>query len=85
MPSDLSFWLISVPRPDGDTTAVLADVRKTTGGTVPVGGWELPDLKVSRVLSRRKAHMLKGAGGGYKCTSIGKRQVPSAVPDTPPH
>jgi hypothetical protein len=47
MPSDLSFWLISVPLHDGDPSAVLNDVRKATGNTVSVGGWEMPDLKVS--------------------------------------
>lgn len=46
MPSDLSFWIVSVPLPDGDPNSVVEDVRKATGGTVPVGGWEIPELKV---------------------------------------
>jgi len=46
MPSDLSFWLISIPLHDGDPASVLNDVRKATENKVPVGGWEMPDLKV---------------------------------------
>lgn len=53
MPSDLSFWLISVPQHDGDPASVLTDVRKATGNAVPVGGWEMPDLKVGRDQRRR--------------------------------
>lgn len=48
MPSDLSFWIVSVPQPDGDPASVIDDVRKITGNTVPVGGWEIPELKVRR-------------------------------------
>lgn len=46
MPSDLSYWLISVPLHDGDPASVLQDVRHATGGQVTCGGWEIPDLKV---------------------------------------
>lgn len=49
MPSDLSYWLISVPLHDGDPASVLADVRNATGGQVTCGGWEIPDLKVRAV------------------------------------
>lgn len=47
MPSDLSYWLVSVPLHDGDPTAVLQEARKAVNNTVPVGGWEIPELKVS--------------------------------------
>lgn len=50
MPSDLSFWLISVPLHDGDPASILADVRKATGNSVPVGGWEIPELQVGDIL-----------------------------------
>lgn len=50
MPSDLSYWLISVPLHDGDPATVLTDVRKATSNTVEVGGWDMPDLKVCHLM-----------------------------------
>ncbi len=46
MPSDLSYWLISVPLHDGDPATVLDDVRRATGGNTTCGGWAIPELKV---------------------------------------
>ncbi|EKD03439.1 hypothetical protein A1Q2_02246 [Trichosporon asahii var. asahii CBS 8904] len=51
MPSDLSYWLISVPLHDGDPSSVLQDVRHATGGQVTCGGWEIPDLKAGTLSS----------------------------------
>lgn len=57
MPSDLSYWLISVPLHDGDPSTVLADVRSATGGNVTCGGWEIPDLKVRKTCLYNMATM----------------------------
>jgi V-type H+-transporting ATPase subunit C len=46
MPSDLSYWIISAPLKDGDPSLMLEDVRQRLPGVV-VGGWEIPELKVS--------------------------------------
>ncbi|WOO83896.1 V-type proton ATPase subunit C [Vanrija pseudolonga] len=51
MPSDLSYWLVSVPLHDGDPTAVLQEARKAVNNTVPVGGWEIPELKAGTLSS----------------------------------
>jgi hypothetical protein len=45
MPSDLSYWLISAPLKDGDPSVMLEEVQRALPG-VPVGGWEIPELKV---------------------------------------
>jgi hypothetical protein len=46
MPSDLSYWLVSAPLQDGDPNRMLGDVKQALGD-VNVGGWEIPELKVS--------------------------------------
>ncbi|GMK55598.1 hypothetical protein CspeluHIS016_0206540 [Cutaneotrichosporon spelunceum] len=51
MPSDLSYWLISVPLHDGDPTSVLDDVRRATGGNTDCGGWTIPELKAGTLSS----------------------------------
>ncbi|TXT12884.1 hypothetical protein VHUM_01285 [Vanrija humicola] len=51
MPSDLSYWLVSVPLHDGDPSAVLQEARKAVNNTVPVGGWEIPELKAGTLSS----------------------------------
>lgn len=52
MPSDLSYWLISVPLHDGNPDDAVNEVRQCTSG-VEVGAWEMPDLKVGVVSARR--------------------------------
>ena len=51
MPSDLSYWIISAPLKDGDPGLMLSDVRNALGDSVEVGQWELPELKVCRLVS----------------------------------
>lgn len=47
MPSDLSYWLVSAPLKDGDPNIMLEEVRSALGSEAVVGGFEIPELKVS--------------------------------------
>jgi len=47
MPSDLSYWLISAPLRDGEPDAMLKSVQESLGSDIVVGGFEIPELKVS--------------------------------------
>lgn len=49
MPSDLSYWLISAPLKDGDPDIMLDEVSGVLAGSVEVGRWEVPELKVGFV------------------------------------
>lgn len=46
MPSDLAYWLIAAPLKEGDPNVLLRDVKQALPNTA-VGGWEVPELKVS--------------------------------------
>lgn len=50
MPSDLSYWLVSAPLKDGDPNVMLEEVRRSLGSDSIVGGFEIPELKVSAVI-----------------------------------
>jgi len=51
MPSDLSYWLISAPLKDGDPNVMLNEVRQSLGNEAVLGAFEIPELKVSSLLS----------------------------------
>ena len=61
MPSDLSYWLVSAPLKDGDPDVILEDIRKELGGGIEVGGFEIPELKVSAPLSQLERRDMRPA------------------------